>query len=98
MFEEPTGDQWAGVRRYARISSAYERFMEQEAIPIMRGIGARDVRELDLSSWKRTGGRGAFLQLDGTDGLSGLYVVEIGPRGALEPERHLYEELYLVVE
>lgn len=98
MFEEPTGDQWAGVRRYKRLESAYERFMAQEGIPIYRGIGARDVRELALAPWERMGAPGAFLQPDGTDGLSGHYIVEIPGREALKPEKHLYEELYLVIE
>jgi mannose-6-phosphate isomerase-like protein (cupin superfamily) len=98
MFEEPKGEEWAGVRTYSRVKTAYERFMEQEAIPVFRGIGARDLRELPLEPWKRMGGRGTFLQLDGTDGLSGLYLAEVPPRGALNPERHLYEELYLVIQ
>lgn len=97
-FEEPTGEQWAGVRRYARRDTAYERFMEQEGIPLYRGIGARDMRELELAPWERMGGAGAFIQPDGTDGVSGHYAVEIPPRGELKPERHLYEELYLVIE
>ena len=98
-FEEPTGEQkWAGVRRYTRLQDAYERFMEQEGVPLYRGIGARDVRELTLAPWGRMGGRGAYLQPDGTDGISGHYVVEIPARGELKPERHLYEELYLVID
>jgi quercetin dioxygenase-like cupin family protein len=56
------------------------------------------MRELTLAPWERMGGRGAYLQPDGTDGVSGHYVVEIPARGELKPERHLYEELYLVIE
>ncbi len=97
-FEEPSEGEWAGAKRYSRTATAYERLMEQEGIPLYRGIGARDVRELALAAWERTGGRGAFLQPDGTDGVSGHYVVEIPAREALKPERHLYEELYLVIE
>src|SRR5258706_5614377 len=44
------------------------------------------------------GGNGTFIQLLGTEGLWGCYVVEVPGGGALNPEKHLYEEQYLVVE
>lgn len=72
--------------------------MEEEGIPVVRGIGLRDVRELPLSPWARLGGRGSYIQLDGTEAVWGMYVVEIPPRSELKPERHVYEEIYYVVE
>ena len=48
--------------------------------------------------WKRTGGRGHYIQLYGTETKWGCYVVEVPPRGALNPEKHMYEEIFLVVE
>ena len=56
--------------------------MEEEGIPIFRGIGVRDTRELELGDWKRTGGKGMFLALEGLEGLKGMYVLEIPPRFA----------------
>ena len=44
------------------------------------------------------GGNGAFLDLDGLDGIKGMYVLEIPGGQALNPERHLYHEFYLVIE
>jgi quercetin dioxygenase-like cupin family protein len=44
------------------------------------------------------GGKGSFIQLFGTEGLWGCYVVEVPGGGALNSEKHLYEEQYLVVE
>ena len=49
-------------------------------------------------TWKRLGGRGCYIQLYGTEGLWGCYVVEIPAAGALNVERHLYEKVALVVE
>ena len=72
--------------------------MEEEGIPIVRGMGVRDVRELELKPWERMGGRGSYMQLDGTGNRWGSYVVEIPPRGSLNPERHFCEEMFLVVE
>lgn len=98
MFQEPTGQELAGRTRYRRPQSPYERFLEEQEVPIHGGVGFRDVRELALGPWKRMGGQGAFIQPDGTTALMGMYLVEVPARGALKPERHLYEELYLVVE
>ena len=98
-FKEPTSDgDAAGYLTYKRVKSPYELFMEEEGIPIFRGIGVRDTRELELAPWKRLGGRGCFLALDGTEANRGMYVVEVPARGELLPEKHMYDEFYLVVE
>ena len=44
------------------------------------------------------GGNGTFIQLYGTEGRWGCYVVEVPGAGALNPERHMYEEIMVVVE
>jgi quercetin dioxygenase-like cupin family protein len=41
---------------------------------------------------------GAYLEFDGLQNRNGLYVVEIPPGGALNPEKHMYEEMYYVIE
>ena len=88
-----------GRLTYGRPAIPYERYMEEQEIPIHWGlIGVRDVRELALGSWKRMGGNGAFLPLEGTGNVSHVYVVEIPPRGTLNPEKHMYEEMFLVIE
>ena len=67
-------------------------------IPVFRGIGVRRVQDLPLKRWNRMGGNGSFIQLYGTEGKWGLYVVEVPGAGALNPERHMYEEIMVVVE
>ncbi|HET8562251.1 MAG TPA: cupin domain-containing protein, partial [Candidatus Binatia bacterium] len=42
--------------------------------------------------------RGIAIQLLGTEGMYGLYVLEVPGAGALNAERHMYEEIYYVVE
>ena len=98
MIQQPNEQQRAGRVRWKRKPTPYERFMDEEGISVIRGIGLYDVRELALSPWARLGGRGTYIQLDGTEGVWGMYVVEIPPRSELKPERHLYEEIYYVVE
>jgi quercetin dioxygenase-like cupin family protein len=97
-WHEPEAGQKAGLGRFGRPAAPYDRFMEAEGIPIYRGIGVRTVFELPLGPWKRLGGRGSYIQLFGTEGLWGMYVVEIPAGGTLNPERHLYEKVVLVID
>ena len=97
-FHEATGDDYvAPVIRTVK-PSAYEVFMDEQNIPIYRGIGLYDVRELPLAPWQQMGGQGTFIELDGQARYWGMYVVEVPAGGALNSERHMYEELFLVFE
>lgn len=77
--------------------TSYERWIVAERVPVVEGYGV-DVREIPLGPWPRRGGRGAFVQLRGMEGATGMEVVEIPPGKALEPEKHLYEKVIYVVE
>jgi oxalate decarboxylase/phosphoglucose isomerase-like protein (cupin superfamily) len=78
--------------------TAYVQWIKTEGIPVHHGFGMQDVRELELAPWKRTGGDAAFIQLYGMQGVTGMYVAEIPPGGALNPERHLFEEVICVLQ
>ena len=97
-WHEPKAGENAGFGKFKRQPLPYDRFMEAEGVPCYRGIGVRKVQDLPLVPWKRLGGRGSFIQLYGTEGLWGMYVVEVPGAGALNVERHLYEKVVLVVE
>jgi quercetin dioxygenase-like cupin family protein len=98
-FEEPSGEQErAGIRSWDKPKAAYEVFMEEEGIPVYTGIGFNNVRELDLGDWSRLGARGAYLYLDGLEGIKGMYVLEVPGGGVTNVERHLYHQFYLVLE
>ncbi len=77
--------------------TAYHKWMKSEGVPVIEAYGVEDVREIGLSPWRRTGGKGAFIHLYGMEGTTGMYVAEIPPGGALEPERHLYEEVICIL-
>ena len=79
-WQEPDKGQNAGIGSWNRPNSPYDNFMESEGVPIYRGIGTQRVQELPFKPWKRLGGRGTFIQLYGTEGLWGCYVVEIARR------------------
>src|ERR1700739_4860152 len=88
----------AGLGTFRRPQMPYDRFMESEGVPIYRGIGVRRVQDLPMGPGRGLGGRGSYIQLYGTEGLGGCYVVEIPAAGALNEERHLYEKVVFVVE
>lgn len=98
QWQEPSGDQPAGLYTYRPPKSPYERYMQEEGIPIFRGIGIYDTRELTLGKWERLGGRGCFLDLEGIEDSKGMFVVEVPAGGALNSQRHMYDEFYLVIE
>ena len=87
-----------GQRTWRIPLSPYERFMQEEGIPIYRGIGVYDSRELPLGEWKRMGAKGSFIVLDGIERKKGMFVVEVPASGATSPVKHLYDEFYLVIE
>ncbi len=78
--------------------SFYEEWIEKEGIPIAEGTaGIEDILELPRRPWARMGGLGTFIQIEGAkQAYKGLYVAEIPAGGALEPEKHLYDELIYI--
>jgi quercetin dioxygenase-like cupin family protein len=97
-WHEPEGLKNAGYGAWKRPNTSYDDFMEEQGVPIFRGIGVRRVQDMPLKPWPRMGGRGTFIQLYGTEGRWGCYVIEVPPAGALNPEKHMYEEIMVVVE
>ncbi len=74
--------------------------MEKEGIPIYKGLAhVEDVTELPRGPWARMGGYGTFILLEGTKQVVRklMYVAEIPAGGALEPEKHLYDEVIYIL-
>ncbi len=78
--------------------TTYFRWMAKEGIPVVDGYGVEDVRDVATAAWARTGGKAAFLNLYGMEGVTGMYVGEIPAGGALNSEKHFYEEVIVVLE
>jgi quercetin dioxygenase-like cupin family protein len=78
--------------------TGYELWLEREGIPVVEGYGIDNVTELRLVPWPRTGGKGTYVRLAGMEGVTGMYVAEIPPGGALTPEKHLFEEVIYVLQ
>jgi len=78
--------------------TAYFKWMARQGIPVIDGYGIEDVRDISTSPWARTGGNAAFVNLYGMEGVTGMYIGEIPAGGALEPERHFYEEVICILD
>lgn len=78
--------------------SPYEIWQEWESIPVYKGFIIQDLLELELGKWNRTGGKAAFVNLDGAGGTCDTIVQEIAPGAQLKPIRHMYEEVIFVLE
>ena len=106
-YIEPTGNQRAGWHKDAegkdtsytvRMATAWEKFLKEEGLPVFVAVGVRDSHELPRADWPRVGGKGTYIQVIGTNNKTGMFVVEVPPRSALKPQKHMYEERYIVLE
>ncbi len=75
----------------------YDAWQLEEGAPVVSGFYIEDLNTLELGAWERKGGKGAFLNLEGTGGVNDAHIVEISPGGSSEPERHMYEEMVYVL-
>ena len=92
-WHEPAGNKRAGYGEFKKQPTPYDAFMQEEGIPVFRGVGISKVQNLALMPWKRTGGKGHYIQLYGTETRWGCHVVEVPPAGALHAERHIRRDL-----
>lgn len=81
-----------------RAKTYYERWMEKEGVPIVEGYGVADVRNLPLAKWRRLGCDGAYLQLRGLEGITGVYIGRLDAGVTSEPERHLFEKVIYILQ
>ncbi len=82
--------------RYSK-DTPYETWTKEQGIPIVKGYAVEDLRTVPLAPWPRKGGLGAFVDLEGSEQGAGSYLCEIPPGGSLEPQKHLYEEMILIL-
>jgi oxalate decarboxylase/phosphoglucose isomerase-like protein (cupin superfamily) len=77
--------------------STYEQWRDGHGIPVLRGYHIPDLAVVELGDWPWKGGRGAFLDLEGTDETNDSYLLELGPAGQTPPLQHVYEEIVYVL-
>jgi quercetin dioxygenase-like cupin family protein len=96
-WHEPAGLTPAGLRRFRRPAAPYDRFMAEDGVPVLRETAIADPLAVALAPWRRLGAQGAFVQLFGAEGRLGQSLIELPPSGATRAEKHLCEEVVLVL-
>lgn len=62
------------------------------------GFSIEDLRMAQVGPWPRMGGKGAFINLVGSEMSADAYLCEIPPGGSLNQERHMFEEMIFILE
>jgi hypothetical protein len=83
----------------------FERWVQEEGLPVITQQYIYDLHEVELAPWKRTGCLGAILDIEAEPiegafvnrALTISYMFEIPPGGVFKAERHIYEELIYVL-
>ena len=82
----------------ALAQSPYAQWVRSEGLDVLQASAPFDLRTVDLKPWARRGGRGAYIQAAAVPLAADCYVCEIPPGQRLAPQRHLFEEIVLVIE
>lgn len=73
--------------------TSYQKFVLEDSIGTVSGIGVRDMKNIPLKPWDRMGGYGVYIDLDGTilkgeatvGQTNNAYICEIPPGKSLTP-------------
>lgn len=79
------------------LSTAYERWQDEQGIPIHRGFYIEDLADVELGHWSRLDAQAAFVNLDGAEETTGAYVLKIAAAHSTNPEKQLFEQIHYVV-
>jgi mannose-6-phosphate isomerase-like protein (cupin superfamily) len=75
----------------------YEEWVARENIPVAEGL-ALDLFKVETGDWPRMGAKGAITRFRGAGDFCNMFVLEIPGGGSTIPQRHLYEEIYFVLD
>jgi mannose-6-phosphate isomerase-like protein (cupin superfamily) len=77
--------------------TTYNKWLATEEIDVLRGYMVDDVRTAPLKPWPRKGGFGVQLNLIGAEDSDAAYICEIPVSVILKPQKHLFEEMILIL-
>src|ERR1700681_1491397 len=75
----------------------YLRFVRAEGLDIISAQYVPDLRTVELKPWPRRAGKGVYVNHEASRTSNDCYVCEIAPGKKLEPSRHLFEEMILIL-
>ena len=75
----------------------YLDWVAKEGIPVTENYGI-DLFEVETGMWPRFGVKGAAVHLIGRGDFTNMFLLDIPAGGSTTPQRHLYEDVYYVLE
>jgi hypothetical protein len=75
----------------------YTRWIRDEGLDIIAAHHVPNLRTVELKPWPRRGGSAVFINHEASRTSNDCYVCEISPAKKLNPLRHLFEEMILVL-
>lgn len=87
---QPTELNWPAT-------TAYERWQQEQNIPIHTGYYIEDITDVRLGPWSNLGAEAAFINLEGAEESTGAYVLALARGQKTHPERQIFEQIYYVV-
>ncbi|MCH8858320.1 MAG: hypothetical protein IID54_01925 [Proteobacteria bacterium] len=76
---------------------SYLDWVEKEGLPVAEDY-AIDLFAVETTPWARYGVKGAAVHLKGRGDFCNMFLVELAPGQSTVPQRHLYEEVFYVLE
>lgn len=74
----------------------YQQYRDREGIEVHTGLYIKDINEVATAEWDRTGQKGAFVNLYGSEGTIDLQVHEIEPQDKTKTQHHFFDEIVYV--
>jgi mannose-6-phosphate isomerase-like protein (cupin superfamily) len=75
----------------------YVDWQEREGVPVIHDFVFENLNALELGDWPRKSGRGAIINIPNPYLPNDAHVVEIPAGKQTAPERHMYEEMLLIL-
>jgi quercetin dioxygenase-like cupin family protein len=75
----------------------YLDWVKKEGLPVAEDYGI-DLFSVQTADWPRFGVKGAAVHLKGRGDFCNMFVFDLPPGKSTNPQRHLYEEVYYVLE
>lgn len=76
----------------------YLDWVNAEGMPVIEGDYAIDLFDVPTGYWPRVGTKGAAVHLKGRGDFCNMFLFELAPGASTAPIRHLYEDIYYVLE
>ncbi|MEK7216296.1 MAG: hypothetical protein AAB289_11935, partial [Chloroflexota bacterium] len=80
------------------VSNPYNNWIDSTGVPVYREYFIDDLRTIKVGGWAQRGCDGAFIELMGQQGVTGGYVLEIGPGQTLPKFRVAVDECVYVLQ